>query len=148
MVFFSEGPFRQFLTIQDIQDEMRSKPVWEDRYRQLITWGKLLPAMPEIFKIEQVSYKGCENQVVWVVSKVVGEHWFFCFDSDARIIRGFIAVVMAAVNGRTSKEIHTFDMKKYLSGLGLLEYLSLSRGSGLKAIVDEIYRRIKATTLP
>ncbi len=63
---------------------------------------------------------------------------FFCADSDARIVRGLIALVMAAVNNKTAEEIKAFDMDEYFAQLGLIEHLSPSRGNGLKAIIETI----------
>lgn len=80
---------------------------------------------------------GCESEV-WLVAEQQGEQWFFCADSDARIVRGLIAIVLAALNGKTSAEISAFSMDDYFAELGLLAHLSPSRGNGLQAIVATI----------
>ncbi|MCQ6508133.1 SufE family protein, partial [Vibrio parahaemolyticus] len=64
--------------------------------------------------------------------------WHFCADSDARIIRGLIALVMAAYDGKTADRIQAFDIDDYFEQLGLIAHLSPSRGNGLKAIVEQI----------
>lgn len=93
--------------------------------------------MPEELKSEQVTVSGCESQV-WLVSEQVNGHWHFCADSDARIVRGLIALVMAAYEGKSSQEIQQFDIDAYFEQLGLIAHLSPSRGNGLKAIVEQI----------
>jgi cysteine desulfuration protein SufE len=93
--------------------------------------------MPDELKSEQVTVSGCES-VVWLVSEKLDGQWYFCADSDARIVRGLIALVMAAYDGKSAEEIQSFDIDSYFEKLGLIAHLSPSRGNGLKAIVDQI----------
>ncbi|KII80205.1 cysteine desulfurase sulfur acceptor subunit CsdE [Vibrio renipiscarius] len=125
------------ITAEHIVEVMQNFQGWEDRYRQVIQWGKKLPVMPEEFKSNQVMVSGCESQV-WLVSEQVDGLWYFSADSDARIVRGLIALVMAAYHGKTSAQIQTFDIDAYFDQLGLVTHLSPSRGNGLKAIVEQI----------
>lgn len=134
---FPAHPFGDDINAQTILETMQTLYGWEDRYRQIIQWGKRLPVMPEALKSEQVLVSGCESEV-WLVAEQQGEQWFFCADSDARIVRGLIAIVLAALNGKTSAEISEFSMDDYFAELGLLAYLSPSRGNGLQAIVATI----------
>ncbi|RTZ15293.1 cysteine desulfurase sulfur acceptor subunit CsdE [Vibrio aquaticus] len=134
---FPQSPFGIDITAEDIVATMQNFKGWEDRYRQVIQWGKKLPKMSDDLKSEQVTVSGCES-LVWLVSEQVGDKWFFCADSDARIVRGLIALVMAAFDGKTSEEIQTFDVEAYFEKLGLIAHLSPSRGNGLKAIVEQI----------
>ncbi|NOI12470.1 cysteine desulfurase sulfur acceptor subunit CsdE [Vibrio hepatarius] len=137
MSSFPVSPFGQEITAETIVSTMQNFNGWEDRYRQVIQWGKKLPQMPEELKSEQVTVSGCESQV-WLVSEQVNGHWHFCADSDARIVRGLIALVMAAYEGKSSQEIQQFDIDAYFEQLGLIAHLSPSRGNGLKAIVEQI----------
>lgn len=137
MSTFPQNPFGSEINADDVIATMQQMRGWEDRYRQVIQWGKKLPVMPETFKSEQVTVSGCESQV-WLVSEQVDNTWFFCADSDARIVRGLIALVMAAFNGKSSEQIQQFDVDGYFEQLGLIAHLSPSRGNGLKAIVEQI----------
>ncbi|MDE1310341.1 cysteine desulfurase sulfur acceptor subunit CsdE [Vibrio aestuarianus] len=137
MSTFPDSPFGCDITADDIVATMQNFKGWEDRYRQVIQWGKLLPQMPEALKSQQVTVAGCESQV-WLVGEEIDGVWFFCADSDARIVRGLIALVMAAYNGKRSEQIQSFDVDSYFDKLGLNDHLSPSRGNGLKAIVDKI----------
>lgn len=134
---YPQSPFGQEITVDDIITTMAGFKGWEERYRQVIQWGKKLPKMPEELKSEQVTVAGCES-LVWLVSEQVGDKWYFCADSDARIVRGLIALVMTAFDGKTSAEIKAFDVDEYFESLGLIAHLSPSRGNGLKAIVEQI----------
>ncbi|HDY8008725.1 TPA: cysteine desulfurase sulfur acceptor subunit CsdE [Vibrio vulnificus] len=131
------SPFGNEITSADIVATMQQFKGWEDRYRQVIQWGKKLPVMPDALKSEQVMVAGCESQV-WLVSEQDDGMWTFCADSDARIVRGLIALVLAAYNGKTADQIQAFDIEAYFEQLGLIAHLSPSRGNGLKAIVEQI----------
>ncbi|EKO3589677.1 cysteine desulfurase sulfur acceptor subunit CsdE [Vibrio metschnikovii] len=135
-------PFGLTITDAHILATMRSLQGWEARYRQLILWGKQLPVMEERLKSDQAVVAGCESQVWLVSGQDEQDGWLFCADSDARIVRGLIAVVLAALNAKTGEQIAAFDMDAYFSDLGLLDHLSPSRGNGLKAIVEKIRTEI------
>ncbi|MDA0119015.1 cysteine desulfurase sulfur acceptor subunit CsdE [Vibrio sp. T11.5] len=137
MPSFPQSPFGTDIQSEDIVTTMQGFKGWEDRYRQVIQWGKKLPVMPDELKSEQVTVSGCESQV-WLVSENLDGVWHFCADSDARIVRGLIALVMAAYDGKTSEEIQAFNIDEYFEKLGLIAHLSPSRGNGLKAIVEQI----------
>lgn len=137
MTTFPTSPFGTEITSEDIVQTMQQFKGWEDRYRQVIQWGKKLPVMPEELKSEQVTVSGCES-LVWLVSQQENGIWHFCADSDARIVRGLIALVMAAFEGKTSQQIQDFDVDGYFEQLGLITHLSPSRGNGLKAIIDKV----------
>lgn len=137
MTAFPTSPFGTEITSEDIVQTMQKFKGWEDRYRQVIQWGKKLPVMPEELKSEQVTVSGCES-LVWLVSQQENGIWHFCADSDARIVRGLIALVMAAFEGKTSQQIQDFDVDGYFEQLGLITHLSPSRGNGLKAIIDKV----------
>ena len=137
MTAFPDSPFGTEITSEDIVQTMQQFKGWEDRYRQVIQWGKKLPVMPEEMKSEQVTVSGCES-LVWLVSQQENGIWHFCADSDARIVRGLIALVMAAFEGKTSQQIQDFDVDGYFEQLGLITHLSPSRGNGLKAIIDKV----------
>ncbi|MFA0661460.1 cysteine desulfurase sulfur acceptor subunit CsdE [Vibrio splendidus] len=137
MMSFPSSPFGTEITSDDIVAKMQTVSGWEDRYRQVILWGKKLPSMPDELKSEQVVVSGCESQV-WLVSQSIDGVWYFCADSDARIVRGLIALVMAAYDGKTSEQVQAFDIDGYFEQIGLITHLSPSRGNGLKAIVEQI----------
>ncbi len=138
---FPSSPFTNDITALDIASTMQQRKGWEDKYRQVVQWGKQLPSMPDELKCDQVTISGCESQV-WLLSEQQGEKWYFCADSDARIVRGLIAIVMAAFDGQTAAEITAFDVEAYFSELGLIQHLSPSRGNGLKAIVTAVKEQV------
>ena len=136
-------PFGTDITTETIVAQMQAASGWEDRYRNVIQLGKKLPALPEELKQEQLKVSGCESQV-WLAHQQDGEIFHFAADSDARIVRGLITLVLAAYEGKTAEEIRDFDIDGYFDSLGLMAHLSPSRGNGLWAIVEQIKTLAKA----
>ncbi|QPL52967.1 cysteine desulfurase sulfur acceptor subunit CsdE [Vibrio navarrensis] len=140
---FPASPFGHEINCDEIVSVMQGFSGWEDRYRQVILWGKQLPVMPEALKSAQITVAGCESQV-WLLSQQRDGRWYFCADSDARIVRGLIALVMAAFDGKSAEQILAFDIDDYFAKLGLIAHLSPSRGNGLKAIVEQMKQQVQA----
>lgn len=132
-----QHPFGSEITTTDIIAQMQIATGWEDRYRNVIQLGKKLPLLDDSYKQDQLKISGCESQV-WLHHQVVDDHYYFIADSDARIVRGLITLVLAAYHGKTAAEIDAFDINAYFDDLGLITHLSPSRGNGLKAIVEQI----------
>ncbi|USV57690.1 SufE family protein [Aeromonas encheleia] len=117
---------------------------WENQYRLIIQLGKLLPALPTEWQQEEFRLKGCESQAWLKAEKSEDGCWHFACDSDARIVRGLIVIVLAALNHHSAETIQTFDMEAYFTELGLEKHLSPSRGNGLRAIVLAIRAQASA----
>ncbi|HDT5887997.1 SufE family protein [Aeromonas dhakensis] len=118
-----------------IRQQFAAANGWENQYRLIIQLGKLLPALPAEWQQEEHRLKGCESQAWLKGEKSEDGNWHFACDSDARIVRGLIVIVLAALNHQSADAIQTFDMDAYFSELGLEKHLSPSRGNGLRAIV-------------
>ncbi|WP_339615403.1 SufE family protein [uncultured Gilvimarinus sp.] len=127
------------ITSADIIDTLGFFDGWEDRYKYIIDLGKELPPLDDSYKIEQYLVRGCQSQV-WLVSEQRGDTLYFAADSDAFIVKGLLAVVLAAYNGKTPAEIEAFDIAAYFDDLNLLNHLSATRGNGLKSMVQRIQR--------
>ncbi|MDH0309383.1 SufE family protein [Aeromonas caviae] len=118
-----------------IRQQFAAANGWENQYRLIIQLGKQLPALPGEWQQEEFRLKGCESQAWLKGEKSEDDRWHFACDSDARIVRGLIVIVLAALNHQTADTIQAFDMDTYFSELGLEKHLSPSRGNGLRAIV-------------
>ena len=118
-----------------IRQQFAAANGWENQYRLIIQLGNQLPALPGEWQQEEFRLKGCECQAWLKGEKSEDDRWHFACDSDARIVRGLIVIVLAALNHQTANAIQAFDMDTYFSELGLEKHLSPSRGNGLRAIV-------------
>ncbi|MCH7373254.1 SufE family protein [Aeromonas sp. MR16] len=118
-----------------IRQQFAAANGWENQYRLIIQLGKLLPPLPAEWQTEANRLRGCESQAWLKSEKGEDGYWHFACDSDARIVRGLIVIVLAALNHKTAEAILAFDMDGYFTELGLEKHLSPSRGNGLRAIV-------------
>ncbi|WP_339476303.1 MULTISPECIES: SufE family protein [unclassified Pseudomonas] len=110
---------------------------WEQRARLLMQWGERLPALSDEDKCEANLVHGCESQV-WLVGQLHDGHWQFCASSDARLIRGLVALLLARVNGLSAVELQQVDLPDWFNQLGLSRQLSPSRSNGLNAVLQRM----------
>ncbi|RON01860.1 Fe-S metabolism protein SufE [Pseudomonas brassicacearum] len=110
---------------------------WEQRARLLMQWGERLPALSDEDKVETNRVHGCESQV-WLVGALHDGHWQFAASSDARLIRGLVALLLARVNGLSAAELQQVDLSDWFDQLGLSRQLSPSRSNGLNAVLQRM----------
>jgi cysteine desulfuration protein SufE len=110
---------------------------WEQRARLLMQWGDQLTPLSEAERCEANRVNGCESQV-WLVVERQGEHWQLRASSDARLLRGLLALLLARVNGLSAMEMAQVDLPGWFSQLGLARHLSPSRSNGLQAVLTRI----------
>ena len=109
-------------------------PGWEQRARLLMQWGERLATLDEEQRTEDNRVSGCESQV-WLVAERHGGRWRFRAASDARLIRGLLAVLLARVDGLNGDELQQVDLADWFAQLGLARQLSPSRSNGLHAVL-------------
>jgi cysteine desulfuration protein SufE len=80
---------------------------------------------------------GCASQV-WLVPQIRDGVLTFRGESDAMIVRGLIAVLLALYNNQPVGEITKIDAVAELERLGLNDHLSAQRSNGLRAMVERI----------
>ena len=126
---------------EEIVDTFEFLDDWEDRYRHVIEMGKAMEPLDEALRVPATKVEGCASQV-WLVPYIDGEgasaRFTFTGDSDALIVRGLIAVLIALYNGLSPEEVARVDAGAELERLGLHDHLSAQRSNGLRAMVDRI----------
>ncbi len=128
------------ISIDEILALFAKAKSWDSKHREIMMLGKKPRTLTAELKNEQSLISGCESKAWLSYQKDKSGHYIFSGDSDAKVIRGLLTIVLAAVNNKTSEQISAFDMQTYFNEIGLLQHLSPSRGNGLKAIVDKIYQ--------
>jgi cysteine desulfuration protein SufE len=127
--------------IAKIADDFAFLDEWEDRYRYLIELGRTLQPLPAEAHNAENKVQGCASQV-WLEKSVTDEdgtvRLSFLGDSDALIVRGLVAIVIALYSGRTPAEILATDAEALFLELGLKEHLSPQRSNGLRSMVGRI----------
>ncbi|MBM7069695.1 SufE family protein [Actibacterium sp. 188UL27-1] len=122
---------------EDIVETFEFLDDWEDRYRHVIELGKGMDPLDEALCIPATKVDGCASQV-WLVPEIEGDVFTFRGESDAMIVRGLIAILIALYSGLTLAEARQVDAPSELKRLGLDDHLSSQRSNGLRAMVDRI----------
>ena len=131
-------------TIDDIKDNFELLEDWDDRYRYVIELGRTLAPTPDGEHAAANKVNGCASQV-WLSRQVArsdaGEPVLtYLGDSDAHIVRGLIAILLAVWSGRTPQYILDTDPIQVFDELGFKEHLTPQRSNGLRAMVERIRR--------
>ena len=106
--------------------QRRSNP--KQKYEQLLWYAKKLPAMPESSKTEANKVKGCVSQVYITANLEDGK---VCYqgDSDAQLVKGLVAFLIAGLNNLTPEEIMGVE-PDFIEDTGLKVSLTPSRANG------------------
>ena len=139
-------------TIDEIVENFTLLDQWDDRYRYVIELGRTLAPLPESAHSEANKVRGCASQV-WLLSHVkldgaAGPTLTFDGDSDAHIVRGLIAILLALYSGKKAREILKIDALKLFDRIGLRENLTPQRSNGLRSMVERIRAEAKAALAP
>jgi len=139
------------MTIDDIIESFSFLDDWEDRYRYLIELGRDLPPFPETARIAANKVDGCASQV-WLDTRIeprAGDPILtFAGDSDAHLVKGLVAVLLALYSGRRASEIRATDALAVLDQLGLREHLTPQRSNGLRSMVGRIRTEAERALTP
>lgn len=122
---------------QEALDAFTACPGWEQRARLLMQWGERLEALTETERVADNQVQGCESNV-WLLAERREDRWHFRAYSDARLLRGLLAVLLARVDGLDSEALAQLDVADWFSQLGLSRQLSPSRSNGMNAVVHRM----------
>jgi cysteine desulfuration protein SufE len=133
--------------IKTIHDDFAFLDDWEDRYRYIIELGNELPPFPEEARDAAHKVQGCVSQVWLVTHRTRDPDPLLTFegDSDAHIVRGLVAIMLALFSGRRASEIGRIDAEGVMAELGLDEHLTPQRANGLRSMVKRIKRDAEAS---
>ena len=129
-------------SIDEIVENFALLDDWEDRYRYVIELGNSLEPLSEAEHSPQHKVRGCASQV-WLISKIDRDakglpRLYFRGDSDAHIVRGLIAILLAIYSGRRADEIVNFNAESLFTQMGLKDHLTQQRSNGLASMVERI----------
>ncbi|MHB2169718.1 SufE family protein [Alsobacter sp. R-9] len=128
-------------TIDEIVENFSFLDEWDDRYRYLIELGRTLEPLPEEAHNDANKVRGCASQV-WLETRVRRDDGTpvldFRGDSDAHIVRGLVALVLALYSGQPATRIAEIDAMDLFRSLGLSEHLTPQRSNGVRSMVERI----------
>ena len=128
------------MKIDEICDDFEDLGDPEDQMQYLIELGQGLPGLAARHKVEANRVQGCQSNV-WLVGRADDlnpEVLHFDADSDAVIVKGIVAVLLAAYSGRTPEEILAYPIDEVFKRLQLTRFLSPMRSNGLHSMVKRI----------
>ena len=135
------------MAFDEIRENFEILEDWEDRYRYLIELGRELAPLEAALKTDATKVRGCASQV-WLVSRVreeAGQKLLeFRGESDAHIVQGLIAVLLAIHSSKTPEQILAADTAMLFDELGLREHLTPQRSNGLASMIARIRKDAEA----
>lgn len=108
-----------------------------ERLEYLIELGRMLPDFPATARCEGNRVQGCQSNV-WLLPHTVGvrpARLEFAADSDAPMVKGLVAILVASYSGRTAAEILDFAPQALFEQLKLRSFLTPMRSNGLHSMV-------------
>ncbi|MFZ5616545.1 MAG: SufE family protein [Pseudomonadota bacterium] len=121
----------------DIVSDFAFLDDWDERYKYLIDLGRALPPYPEDKRDDAHKVKGCASQV-WLDSQRRDGRLHFAADSDAHIVKGLVALLIALYSGKTPQGILAVDADAALRPLDLSAHLTPQRSNGLASMAARI----------
>ena len=125
----------------EIRDDLSFLEDWESRISYVIDLGRKLPALPDTERTDANKVRGCASQV-WLVTRVEGAgpdaRLGFEADSDALLVKGLVALVVALYTGKTAAEAVAIDAKATFQEIGLADHLTAQRSNGVASMVQRI----------
>lgn len=136
---YKDNPFGNSITTGDILDTVEFLDDWEERYTYIIDLGKSLPSFPSSEKTEQNLVHGCQSQV-WLSHAYDADSgiMYVLLESDAIIVKGLAAIVLAALNAKTPQAIIDEDVEALFTKMDLMRHISPTRGNGLRSMLERI----------
>jgi len=125
--------------LQTIRDDLAFLDDWDDRYRYLIDLGKAMAPLPAEAYSDANKVQGCASQV-WLLMHRDPTTGVLSIrgDSDALIVKGLVALVVALFDGRSPADIRAIDAKAFFDEIGLSSHLTAQRSNGLASMVSRI----------
>ena len=123
-----------------IRDDLAFLDDWDERYAYIIDLGRALEPLPAALHDDDHKVRGCASQVWLDVDEAPDGRLVVRGDSDAAIVKGLVALMIALFSGRTRAEVASLDPEARLSEIALQDHITPQRSNGLASMI----RRLKA----
>jgi cysteine desulfuration protein SufE len=138
------------MNLDEIIENFNYLDEWEDRYRYLIELGRTLEPLGDAAHNDANKVLGCASQV-WLETSVTTDDagtpvLKLKGDSDAHIVRGLVALVLALYSDQTASHILATDAHGLFQSLGLSAHLTPQRTNGVRSMVERIKSDARAAT--
>lgn len=121
---------------EKILSDLREIQSTEDRYKFIIEMGRKLPSLTEEQRGDKFLIQGCMSRA-WLVPEFVDGKLYFHVDSEAAIVKGIMAILVAVYSGNKPED-NLMLPPDFLKEGGITEHLSMNRRSGLSSVVKQM----------
>ena len=125
------------LSFDDIRSDFEFLDDWDDRYKYLIDLGRGLAPYPEAQRDDAHKVRGCASQV-WLHASLDDGRIALEGDSDAHIVKGLVALLIALYSGNSPEDMLAVDPQTALAAFDLQDHLTPQRSNGLHAMIRRI----------
>lgn len=133
---FPAHPFGHDIRREQLVQTFAASHSREEKYRQLVILSRQLPTLPPENRTGNTEIKGCENRV-WLDGALNSDGTLhFWGDSDGRIVKGLLAVLLTEVEGLTPATLLSLDLTAVFEQYKLSDQLSQSRRNGIAALIN------------
>jgi len=128
-------------SFSDIAADFAFLDEWDERYKYLIDLGRALEPYPEAFRDDAHKVRGCASQV-WLHAENAEKDGAsvirFYGDSDAHIVKGLVALLIALYADKSPEEILATDARAALAPFDLEGHLTPQRSNGLASMIKRV----------
>ncbi|CAN1508850.1 sufE Cysteine desulfurase SufE subunit [Rhabdaerophilaceae bacterium] len=124
--------------LKAIVDDLMFLDDWDERYSYLIDLGRRLEPLPPDAYCDANKVPGCASQVWLSMARNPDKRLHILGDSDALIVKGLVALVLALFDNRPCDEIAALDAQGFFTAIGLRDHLTSQRANGLASMVNRI----------
>ena len=124
-------------SFNDIRSDFEFLDDWDERYKYIIDLGRALPPYPEDRRDDAHKVRGCASQV-WLHAEPKDGRVVLQGDSDAHIVKGLVALLIALYSGKSPEEMRAVDPAGALAPFDLHDHLTPQRSNGLHSMIKRI----------
>lgn len=132
------------MTFEEIKESLEFLDDWEDRYKFVIDLGNELAPLSDDERVPANKVEGCVSQVWLVFDSIDNGAVRLRGDSDAMIVKGLVAIVVALFSQKTPQQMLDTDAVAIFAELGLSEHLTSQRANGLRSMIDRVHAQARA----
>jgi len=132
-------------SVEKILQRFRRLSDPKQRYEQLILYGQKLPPFPPADKISANKVSGCVSQVYVTARLDEQGKVIFAGDSDALISKGFVGLLVTALNGLSPEEVAQIP-PDFIQETGLVASLTPSRANGFMNVLKTMKQKAQLLT--
>lgn len=125
---------------EELIDEFLTFDDRETKTQLLLELGQDLPDAFQTLKTLTTCVPGCMSEVYLIGRSPEGDRQRleFAGDSNAQIVRGLIALLQKLFSGQKAKDVLEFDLEGFFREIGLDQFVTSQRRSGLAGMVARI----------